>query len=266
MPNLALDSGTTWGSARTQEEYDLSFPNGHILLDPPGSGYQLLCALHALRHSIFHQFPDLPAPTIEHLHDLALKGDVARAIRDTGEAVDENFFAVGQVAGILQQYGEEHGQNMQLAVHRAGELSYIQTREGLARTLWIHHEGNHYTAMAARAAAARETPRSPPRRAFESATSDVEQNQDLPPKDASTSPQGVGSDSAMTDIPGSRNDEASPSRSTVQSLVPPFPADGAQDVFQMPEVSYDELRCQHCNWVFSWEDYLRGGQLCLCIP
>ena len=100
---------------------------------------------------------------IKHLYNFALNKNVAKAICDTGEAVNKNFFVVGQVAKILQQYKEEYRQNLQLVVYRAGELSYIQTREGLARTLWIYYKdiyykGNYYITMAARAAAARETP------------------------------------------------------------------------------------------------------------
>jgi hypothetical protein len=265
MPTLALDVGTIQRSAETQEEYRLAFPDGHILVDPPESGDQSLRALHALRNSIFYQYLDLPAPTMEHLHDLALNGNVAGAIRDTGEAVDENSFTICQVAGILQQYGEEHGRNMQLAVHRVGAPSYIQTREGPSRTLWIHHEGNHYTAMAAKVATARETPRNPSRHACESAILGAEQIQDLPPEDASTSPQGARSDSTIADAPCSTNNEVTSSRSTVQSPVPSSPTNHAQDTFLMPEASYDKPWCDRCKGYLLWEDsLLERGEVCFC--
>jgi len=38
---------------------------------------------------------------IKHLYNFALNKNVAKAICDTGEAVNKNFFVVGQVAKIL---------------------------------------------------------------------------------------------------------------------------------------------------------------------
>ena len=79
----------------------MALPNGYIIIDPPRSGYQLLYTLYILQHNIFYQFLDLLASMIKHLYNFALNKNVAKAICDTGEAVNKNFFVVGQVAKIL---------------------------------------------------------------------------------------------------------------------------------------------------------------------
>ena len=131
-----------------QQQYETDFPEGHTLVDIPNSGRLLLCGLHAIRSSIANQCPALQTPTIEDLLELATNGEVAQRLQAIQQPVDQNFFGVAHLAGVLEEYGSQHGVAMQLGLHRGRRGMFIQFNENpAATTLWIHHERSHYTGM-----------------------------------------------------------------------------------------------------------------------
>jgi hypothetical protein len=95
-----------------------------------------------------HQFPSLPPPSLKQLLLLATHGETAQRLREFQQPIDENFFGIAHLAGVAQEYGRQHGWTLQLGLHRDGGDSFIQRHgDANANTLWIHHEGAHYTGM-----------------------------------------------------------------------------------------------------------------------
>lgn len=142
-----------------RQQYEADFPEGHTLVDTPNSGRLLLCGLHAIRSSIANQCPALPTPTIDELLELATNGEVARRLQAIHQPVDQNFFGVAHLAGVLEGYGLQHGVAMQLGLHRSRRGTFIQFNANpAATTLWIHHERSHYTGMKRKEAAAESVP------------------------------------------------------------------------------------------------------------
>ncbi|KAF4624461.1 hypothetical protein G7Y89_g13711 [Cudoniella acicularis] len=136
--------------------FDNDFPNGYSLIQTKST--ELICGLFALRHSIRHQFPQFPVPSIDKLRTFATTGVVAREIRETG--LDEDFdrnFPLDQLAAVLLQYGRMQRQNLQLGVYLPRAQPLIVPGADPSRpvlTIWIHNDNNqsedtfgHYSGM-----------------------------------------------------------------------------------------------------------------------
>jgi hypothetical protein len=134
--------------------FDHSFPNGHELIDTPGSNLE--CGLYAIRLSMGAQYPQIPQPKLEDLRAILRSPEVEAYWEsfqdldtDPGSALGDNNLTADQVQALLSWWAEAflggtefQGIELKLGVYLQGHGPQLMYSDGVREgdnILWVHN-------------------------------------------------------------------------------------------------------------------------------